>query len=123
MRKTGQQFALVQHFLLDKLVKGFWQRADRDEPVLGEGDQEPFSKFRAWGSNRSSRGRERLRSKLQGNDQEVGSHRRQPEAESEHQVPDRKRQGASHQVSFSARLEDWLGAKSYKESILVRFHC
>lgn len=24
MRKTGQHFAVVQHFLLDKLVKGFW---------------------------------------------------------------------------------------------------
>lgn len=50
----------------------------------------PFSKFRAWGSNWSRRGRERLRSKLQGNDQEVGSYRRRPEAELEHQVPDRK---------------------------------
>lgn len=122
MRKTGQQFALVQHFLLDKLVKGFWQKADRDGPVLGEGDQEPFSKFRAWGSNSSRRGRERLRSKLQGNDQEVGSSRRQPEAELEHQVPDRNT-GRLPPGELQHGLEDQLGAESHKESILVRFYC
>jgi hypothetical protein len=37
MRKIGQQFALVQHFLLDKLVKGFLAKSRQGRTSMGRG--------------------------------------------------------------------------------------